>query len=446
VVTRPTELLGETFPEVSKTTTHANRKRKPVTSVGAGPGPEEGTVVVGAGHAGGTLVALLRQHSHSGRITLLGAEPHPPYHRPPLSKKYFSDDYEQLLRPIDFYRSQNIDVQLNKTVTRIDRAARRILTSDGDELSYGHLVLATGAAARPLVVPGSDLDGILSLRTLDDAFELRKTMAAARRMVIIGGGYVGLEVAAEAVAHGHVHVTVLEREDRILARVASGEFSQLIHEQHARRGTEILTGTDVVGFVGDRHDAVRAVQLSDGRELECDAVLIGVGAVPRDELARDCGIDCDGGIFVDECARTNDPSVFAIGDVTKRPLPGQAQRIRLESIPSAVEQAKQAAAAITGSAAPKAEVPWFWSDQFDLQLKIAGLVRPTRAAIVRGDTDSGKFALFHLDEDDRVAAVETSNAAAFFMAGKKMIGNKTRVQPDLLADGSVDVRQCAVPE
>jgi 3-phenylpropionate/trans-cinnamate dioxygenase ferredoxin reductase subunit len=416
-----------------------------VTDDAAAAGPEGSTVVVGAGHAGGTLVALLRQHSHAGRITLLGAEPHPPYHRPPLSKKYFSDDYEQLLRPIDFYRNQDIDVQLSTTVTHIDRAARRVLTSDDDVLSYDHLVIATGAAARPLVVPGSELHGILSLRTLDDAIELRKTMAAARRMVIIGGGYVGLEVAAEAVAHGHVQVTVLEREDRILARVASSEFSQLIHEQHARRGTDILTGTDVVGFVGDRHGTVRAVQLSDGRELECDAALVGVGAIPRDELARNAGIHCDGGILVDEFARTNDSSILAIGDVTKRPLPDQPHRIRLESIPSAVEQAKQAAATITGGAAPKPEVPWFWSDQFDLQLKIAGLVRPTRAAVLRGDPGAGKFALFHLDEEDRVTAVETSNAAALFMAGKKMIGGKTRVKPDLLGDASVDVRQCAVP-
>jgi 3-phenylpropionate/trans-cinnamate dioxygenase ferredoxin reductase subunit len=417
-----------------------------VTSVAAGPGTLGSTVVVGAGHAGGTLVALLRQQSHTGQITLLGAEPHPPYHRPPLSKKYFSDDYEQLLRPIDFYRGQNIDVQLSKTVTLIDRAARRVVTSDRDTFSYDHLVLATGAAARPLAVPGCTLGGILSLRTLDDAIELRKTMAAARRLVIIGGGYVGLEVAAEAVAHGHVHVTVVEREDRILARVASAEFSQLIHQQHARRGTDILTGTDVVGFVGDRHDVVRAVQLSDGRELECDAALIGVGAIPRDELARDCGIDCDGGIFVDEFARTSDPSIFAIGDVTMRPLAGHPHRVRLESIPSAVEQAKQAAAAITGAPAPKSEVAWFWSDQFDLQLKIAGLVRPTRPAIVRGDTDSGKFALFHLGADDHLAAVETSNAAALFMAGKKMIGNNSLVAAAMLADAAVDVRQCVRPQ
>jgi 3-phenylpropionate/trans-cinnamate dioxygenase ferredoxin reductase subunit len=415
-----------------------------VTDVAAGP--TGSTVVVGAGHAGGTLVALLRQYSHTGPITLLGAEPHPPYHRPPLSKKYFSDDYEQLLRPIDFYRSHDIDVRVNTRVKLIDRECQRVSTTDRDVLSYDHLVIATGAAARSLVVPGSDLGGILSLRTLDDAIELRKTMAAAHRIVIIGGGYVGLEVAAEAIAHGRVAVTVLEREDRILARVASLEFSQLIHDQHVSRGTEILTGTDVVGFVGDHHGMVRAVQLADGSELECDAALVGVGAVPMDELASECGIHCDGGIFVDQDARTSDPAIFAIGDVTRRPIMGQPGNIRLESIPSAMEQAKQAAAAITGRPAPKPEVPWFWSDQFDLQLKIAGLVRPTRPAIIRGDTQAGKFAVFHLGEDDHVAAVETSNAAGLFMAGKKMIGSKTRVNPGLLADASVDVRQCALPD
>jgi 3-phenylpropionate/trans-cinnamate dioxygenase ferredoxin reductase subunit len=415
-----------------------------VTST-AGPDPQGSTVIVGAGHAGGTLVALLRQHSHDGPIILLGAEPHPPYHRPPLSKKYFSDDYEQLLRPIDFYRSQGIDVRLNTTVKLIDREYRRVLTTDREVFSYDHLVLATGAAARPLQVPGSDLEGILSLRTLDDAIQLRKTMTAARRMVIIGGGYVGLEVAAEAVAHGHVQVTVIEREDRILARVASLEFSQLIHQQHTRRGTDILTGTDVVGFLGDPQGRVRAVQLADGTELECDAALVGVGAIPRDQLARDAKLVCDGGILVDDSARTSDPAIFAIGDVTKRPLPGHQQPVRLESIPSAMEQAKQAAAAITGRPAPKPEVPWFWSDQFDLQLKIAGLVRPTRPAIVRGDTQAGKFAVFHLSDDDHVSAVETSNAASLFMAGKKMIGANTTVDPHLLADESIDVRQSVTP-
>jgi 3-phenylpropionate/trans-cinnamate dioxygenase ferredoxin reductase subunit len=415
-----------------------------VINADAGLGSQGSVVVVGAGHAGGTLVSLLRQQSHRGPITLLGAEPHPPYHRPPLSKKFLSDEYEQLLRPIDFYRNQDIDVRLDTAVTLVDPTCRRVLTSNREVFAYDHLVLATGAAARPLTVPGSDLGGILSLRTLDDAIALRKTMAQARRMVIIGGGYVGLEVAAEAVAHGQVRVTVVEREDRILARVASSEFSELVHCQHARRGTEILTGTDVVGFTGDQHGMVRAVQLADGRELECDAALIGVGAIPRDQLARDCGITCDGGILVDESARTSEPTILAVGDVTRRPFPGQPIRVRLESIPSAVEQAKQAAATITGTTPPKPEVAWFWSDQFDLQLKIAGLVRPTRAAVLRGNPEEGRFALFHLTEDDEVLAVETSNAAALFMAGKKMIGNRNRVDPALLADGSVDVRSCVI--
>lgn len=404
------------------------------------------TVVVGAGHAGGTLVSLLRQHEHAGKLVLLGAEPHPPYHRPPLSKKYFSDDYEQLLRPIDFYRNQDIDIHLSTEVTRIDRAAHTVLTDNGDAVAYTHLVLATGAAARPLSVPGADLDGILSLRTLDDAITLRKIMTEARRLVIIGGGYIGLEVAAEAMAHGGVSVTVLEREERILARVASPEFSAIVHQQHVDRGTEIRTNTDVIGLVGDRHGAVCAVQLADGSEIACDAALVGVGAIPRDDLARNSGIDCDNGILVDEAARTSDPSIFAIGDVTRRPLAGEPTRIRLESIPSAVEQAKQAAAAITGAPAPATEVPWFWSDQFDLQLKIAGMVRPSRPAIIRGEPTSGKFALFHLTEENTVAAVETSNSAAMFMAGKKFIGATTPLDPVLLADQAVDIRKCVVSD
>jgi 3-phenylpropionate/trans-cinnamate dioxygenase ferredoxin reductase subunit len=417
-----------------------------VTSTAATGAHQPCTVVVGAGHAGGTVVSLLRQHDHRGRVVLLGAEPHPPYHRPPLSKKFFSDQYEQLLRPFDFYRSQDIDIALNTVVTAIDRAARVVLTGGGDVVGYTHLVLATGAAARPLTVPGADLDGVLSLRTLDDAIALRKMMSSARHLVIIGGGYIGLEVAAEAMAHGSVDVTVLEREDRILGRVASPEFSALMHAQHADRGTEIHTRTDVVGLVGDRHGAVRAVQLADGREIECDAVLVGVGAIPRDELARSSGIDCDHGILVDEEARTSDRSVFAIGDVTRRPLAGEPARIRLESIPSAIEQAKQATAAITGSAAPAAEVPWFWSDQFDLQLKIAGIVRPCRPAFVRGDPAAGKFALIHLTDENIIGAVETSNSAAMFMAGKKFIGAKARMDPALLADDSVDIRKCVVAE
>jgi 3-phenylpropionate/trans-cinnamate dioxygenase ferredoxin reductase component len=413
-----------------------------VTSAPLARHDQDCTVVVGAGHAGGTLVSLLRQHNHAGKVVLLGAEPHPPYHRPPLSKKFFSEDYEQLLRPIDFYRSQDIDVRLNVEVTRIDREAKTVLIDDGDIVAYTHLVLATGAAARPLTVPGAELDGVLSLRTLDDAIALRKTMAAARRLVIVGGGYVGLEVAAEAVAHGSVSVSVLEREKRILARVASPEFSAVIHQHHADRGTEIHTGTDVVGLLGDRHGAVRSVQLADGREIDCDAVLVGVGAIPRDELALHSGIACDSGILVDDTTRTSDPWIFAIGDVTRRPLPGESARIRLESIPSAVEQAKQAAAAITESPRPAPEVPWFWSDQFGLQLKIAGLVRPRRPAIMRGDAGTGKFALFHLGDDNSVAAVETSNAAGMFMAGKKLIGARTPVDPALLADESVDLRNC----
>ncbi|OPX10654.1 NAD(P)/FAD-dependent oxidoreductase [Mycobacterium sp. AT1] len=399
------------------------------------------TVIVGAGHAGANLVGLLRQERYDGDIVMLGAEPHLPYHRPPLSKKFFSDECRQPLRPLEFYAEQSVEMRLSTEVSFIDRAARKLLTIGGEAVEYETLVLATGAAPRRLVVEGSGLEGILALRTLDDAAHLRASLAATKRLAIVGGGYIGLEVAAEARRHG-VAVTVIEREDRVLARVASPEFSAALAAQHAALGTEIVTSADVAAFAEGAPGRVGAVVLANGDAITCDAVLVGVGAVPRDELAQAAGIDCEGGILVDETARTSDPHVFAIGDVTRRPLTGQSGRIRLESIPSAIEQARQVAAAITGTAAPTPEVPWFWSDQFDLKLKIAGLVQPCREAILRGDPTTGKFAFFHLSSDNVVEAVETSNAPALFMAGKKMIGQRARVDPALLVDDAVDLRTC----
>lgn len=405
--------------------------------------PRSGAVVVvGAGHAGENLVSMLRQGKFTGDIVLIGAEPHPPYHRPPLSKKFLSDEYEQLLRPTEFYERQGIQLRLDTEVVRIDGARKKIHTATGEAIEYGMLVIATGAAARRLSVPGADLTGVLSLRTLDDAKALRAAMTSVRRLAIVGGGYIGLEVAAQAASHGDLEIVVIEREERLLARVASPEFSAALHAAHRTRGIEIRTGTDVAAFESDSSGHVRTVVLSDGEHLVCDAALVGVGAVPRDELARSAGIDCDGGILVDGAARTSDPSILAIGDVTRRPFPGQQERLRMESIPSAVEQARQAVATIAGQLPPEPEVAWFWSDQFDLKLKIAGLVRPCRPAITRGDPATGKFAVFHLDAEDRVTAVETSNAAASFMAAKKMIANQHRVNPDLLADNAIDLRSC----
>ncbi|WP_368680094.1 FAD-dependent oxidoreductase (plasmid) [Rhodococcus opacus] len=399
-------------------------------------------VIVGAGHAGGTLAGMLRQQKFDGRIVLCGDETHPPYHRPPLSKKYADDEFVQWLKPESFYADNEIDTLLGDPVVRIDRDARTATTASGDILEYTTLVLATGAAPRTLTLPGSDLAGVLSLRTLADATQLRQAVHTGSTLAIIGGGYVGLEVAASARARG-CEVTVIEREDRVLARVASPELSAALTNFHRNRGTRILTGAEVRGIT-EKSGRVAGVELGDGTEIPCDLVLVGVGAIPNDTLARESGIECLAGIVVDGSARTSDPHVLAIGDVTYRLHDTLGKMVRLESIPSAVEQAKQAASVITGTPLSPHEVPWFWSDQFDLKMKMAGMVGPDTRAVLRGNPSDSSFALFHLDSDGVPVAVETVNAASEFMAGKKFIGNRSKVDPTALADPAISLREAVL--
>ncbi|NKQ54044.1 FAD-dependent oxidoreductase [Amycolatopsis sp. K13G38] len=396
-------------------------------------------LIVGAGHAGATLAGLLRQAGHAGPLHVFGDEPDLPYHRPPLSKKFADGEPAQWLRPAEFYREQDIGVHVGEHVVAIDRSRRTLCTASGGSHPYDHLVLATGARPRRLTVPGADLDGVVSLRTLADARVLRACLARRGPLAIIGGGYIGLEVAAVARANG-VDVTVLEREDRVLARVASPRLSQILAAHHREQGTSIRTGA-AVSHVDGHGGRVRAVVLADGSEIPCEAVLVGVGAVPRDELAIAAGLHCDQGIVVDARARTSDPRVLAIGDVTRRPL-GE-RHVRLESIPSATEQAKQATATILGCAPVTAEVPWFWSDQFGLKLKIAGLVPPRPDTVLRGDPATGRFALFHHD-GGTVTAVESANCPAEFMAGKKFIASAARIDPARLADDQVPLRDAVL--
>ncbi|MFF0279410.1 NAD(P)/FAD-dependent oxidoreductase [Rhodococcus aetherivorans] len=406
------------------------------------PHPSPTVVIVGAGHAGGTLAGMLRQQKFDGRIVLCGEETHPPYHRPPLSKKYTDDEFVQWLKPESFYADNAIETRLGDPVVHIDRDARTATTASGATLEYTTLVLATGAAPRTLTLPGSDLDGVLSLRTLGDATQLREAVHTGSSLAIVGGGYVGLEVAASARARG-CEVTVIEREDRVLARVASPELSAALTEFHRDRGTHILTGAEVREITGTA-GRVGGVTLADGTDIACDLVLVGVGAIPNDALAREAGIDCLTGIVVDGSARTSDPHVLAIGDVTYRLHDTLGKMVRLESIPSAVEQAKQAAAVITGAPLPPHEVPWFWSDQFDLKMKMAGMVDSATRAVLRGDPSESSFALFHLDSDGVPVAVETVNAAADFMAGKRFIGNRTKLDPTALADPATSLREAVL--
>jgi 3-phenylpropionate/trans-cinnamate dioxygenase ferredoxin reductase subunit len=407
--------------------------------------PATGRVlVVGGGTAGGTFAALLRQAGYAGEVLVLGAERHLPYHRPPLSKKFAEPlvDSERWLRDPGFYDDQTITMCLAESVTSLDPVARTVSTDRRRELSYDTLVLATGSRPRQLAVPGAHLDGVLSLRSLEDAQRLRDSVLSGGVLAVVGGGYVGLEVAAVARSRG-LAVSVLEREPRLLARVASPLFADLLAAQHHARGTDIRTGTEVVAFEGQR-GRVHRVHLTDGSCLAADLVVVGVGAEPCDELARDAGLACapGGGVLVDEATRTSAPGVLAIGDVTVRPRAGGAP-MRLESIPSATEQAKHAVATVCGTAVPPSDVPWFWSDQFDLKLKIAGIVEAPYGTTVRGEPGRASFALLH-HRDDVPLAVETANANADFMAGRRLIAARRAVDPARWADRDISLRELAL--
>jgi len=408
-----------------------------------------GIVIVGAGHAGGACAAFLRQYGFAGPVTLVGEEPVPPYQRPPLSKAWLkgeADAASLALRPESFYAESAITLRLSTRVERIDRAAKAVALQGGETLPYDRLILATGRRARRIPLPGADLDGVLELRTAADADRLKAALASpGRTLAVIGGGYIGLEAAASARALG-AEAVVIEKEPRVLARVACETLSTFFQAYHRQKGVSFELGAGVDAVEGRDGRAV-GVRLSDGRLIEADAVLIGVGAVANDELAKDAGLECDNGIVVDLLGRTADPAVYAIGDCTRRPLPHYDRIGHLESVPNALEQAKQVASDITGRAPPPPEVPWFWSDQYDLKLQIAGLPHDATQTVIRGDPaptlGAARFAVFHLTADDRVQAVEAINAAPEFMAGRQLIASRKSVAPSRLRDMSLSMKEVA---
>ena len=397
-------------------------------------------LIIGAGHAGGTAAVLLRQYGHEGPIVLAGEERAAPYQRPPLSKGWLKGEADLealLLRPEAFYADHDIELRTGVTATAIDAAAKTVTFADGTVEAYEALILATGSTARKLAIPGADRPGLLELRTLADAERLKAALGPGRRLAVVGGGYVGLEAAASARALG-AEVVVIERMDRVLARVASETLSTFFTAQHRAHGVEVLTSAEVTAFEDG------GVRLGDGRLIAADAVLVGVGALANDGLARAAGLACDNGVVVDAAARTSDPAIWAIGDMTLRPIPVYGgRRHRLESVPNALEQAKQAAAEITGRTSPTPEAPWFWSDQYALKLQIAGLADGAERQVVRGDPETGSFAVFHLS-GDRIVCVEAVNAPAEFMAGLLMIVKGAPVDATKLADPLVSMKTVAV--
>jgi len=405
--------------------------------------PTAKVVIVGAGHAGGTAAALLRQYGFAGPITLLGEESIPPYQRPPLSKAWLKGEADEdalILKPASFYAEYDIDLRMGVEVSAIRRSDKVVVLEGGEEVAYDILILATGARPRRLTLPGADLAGVMELRSAADAETLKAALSPGKHLMVIGGGYIGLEVAASGRALG-ADVTVIELQHRVLARVAAEPMSRFFESYHRAKGVafELAVGIDAFEGVNGH---VTAVRLSDGRTLACDVALVGVGAMPNDEIARDAGLDCTNGVVVDLEARTSDPAIFAIGDVTHRPMPLYDRMFRLESVPNALEQAKQAAAAITGRPAPAGETPWFWSDQYDLKMQIAGLPFDTDDYLVRGDPASAKFAVFHL-QGDVIRAVEAVNSPPEFMAGKQLIASRKPISREKLANPAISMKEVA---
>jgi len=394
-------------------------------------------VVIGAGQAGSSLVAKLRNSGFDGRITLIGAEPEPPYQRPPLSKAYLLGDMtldRLFLRPESFYAEHAIDLRLNTRVTGIDRAARQVHVG-GDVIAYDHLVLTTGSDPRRLPASiGGTLAGVFVVRDLADVDAMAPHVAAGRRALIVGGGYIGLEAAAVAAKRG-LQVTLVEMADRILQRVAAPETSDYFRDLHQSHGVTIREGVGLDRLLGEGH--VTGARLSDGTELEVDLVIVGVGIAPATALAEAAGLEIENGIKVDARGQTSDPAIWAAGDCASFPWKGG--RIRLESVPNAIDQAECVAENIMGAAKDYVATPWFWSDQYDVKLQIAGLNAGYDRTVLRPGDKPGSQSVWYF-RGDVLLAVDAMNDPRAYMIGKRLIEAGHSPAPAAVADPATPLK------
>ncbi|MDM0070145.1 FAD-dependent oxidoreductase [Variovorax sp. J31P207] len=403
-------------------------------------------VIVGASYAGVQLAASARELGFEERIVIVGDEVHAPYQRPPLSKGLLTGktSVDNLaLRGPDFFAQNGIELMLGRRATALDPGARSVRLDDGAVLDYGWLALATGARCRPFALPGSTLEGVLDLRTLDDALRIADAAGRSERACVIGGGFIGLEVASALRARG-AEVTVVEAQPHLLTRAFPPLMSAYVENAHRRRGVALLTGRGVRALHGAQ-GRVAAVELDDGTRIDCDLVVLGIGVLPNAELAQQAGIAVDNGIVVDMLGRTSAPRVLAAGDVASMalpPAPGVPARMRLESIQSANDGARALASLVVGREAPCTAVPWFWSDQFDLKLQMTGLAAPGDEVVLRGDMGSDRFSVFYLRQGTLVAA-HSVNKPAEHMQSRKLIGARARLGADQLADPSFDLKTVA---
>jgi 3-phenylpropionate/trans-cinnamate dioxygenase ferredoxin reductase subunit len=404
----------------------------------------EPIVIVGAGQAAAQAAETLRKRGHKGPLTLVGDEDLLPYQRPPLSKKFLAGAMERdrlLLRHAAHYQELAVDLRLGFAAVSIDRANRRVEIADGSHLDYGRLLLATGSRPRLLPVPGAELAGVHYLRTVADVERLRDEVRPGRRVVVIGGGYIGLEVAATCREAG-LQVAVVEATDRLMGRVVSVPVSRFYASEHAKHGVELLFGARVLELAGDGNGGqqrVRAVRLADGRELAADFVLVGIGVAPADALARAAGLDCDDGIVIDAHCRTSDPHIWAAGDCTRQVNRHFGARVRLESVDNAFEQGTSAALNMLGLTTVHDKVPWFWSDQFDLKMVIVGLAAGAEEMVLRGDPASRAFSVCFLRQGE-LLAIETVNQTRDQMAARKLIQARARPDRAKLADPAIGLK------
>ena len=397
-------------------------------------------IVVGASHAGGQLAVNLRQQGWEGRILVIGDEPFLPYNRPPLSKTFLSGEKhieDLLIRPEAQYEKVGIDFLLGQRVTAIDRNNKTVTLSKGETFAYDKLALTTGARVRPLAIAGSELKGVLYLRDISDVEHIRQFIGKGKKAVIVGGGYIGLETAAMLRKLG-LQLTVLEAAERILNRVTAPQVSEFYTRVHREEGVQLETGVEIQGFVGQ--DRVEQVQCGDGTVYPADLVIIGIGVIPNTELAQAAGLEVENGIKVNDFCQTSDPDITAAGDCTNHFNGFYQRNLRLESVQNAMEQAKVAAAALCDKPIQYNALPWFWSDQYDIKLQIAGLSTDYDDLVIRGDhSDGRRFSAFYLKQG-RVIAVDAINSPQDFMFGKQIITQKLLVDKVSLSDPGVSLK------
>ena len=396
-------------------------------------------VIVGAGQAAFALAAKLRALKDERPITIIGSEDAHPYQRPPLSKKYLLGEmsFDRLMfRPVEWYAENNVDIRLSTWVEEIDRAAKSLRMQDGSTLSYDRLVLATGASPRLLPASiGGDLEGVLTVRDKRDADRLMEEMKPGRRLLVIGGGYIGLEAAAVARKLG-LDVTLIEMADRILQRVAAPETADIMRGIHQENGVAIREKTGLVRLVG-MDGRVAAAELSDGSTLDVDFVIVGIGVTPNDRLARESGLDVGNGIVVDEYTRSSDKDIHAVGDCAL--LPWRGQHVRIESVQNAVDQAEAAADVLAGTEIAYDAKPWFWSDQYEVKLQIAGFNLGYDETVLRPGAREGSWSVWYF-RDGRFVAVDAVNDAKAYVAGKKLLDTGAEPDRTILADPSADLK------